>query len=350
MEKDKISIIVPVYNTEKYLPKCLDSLLNQTYKNLEIICVNDQSPDNSLALLESYQTADDRIRIVSQQNTGLSGARNTGHKYVTGEYLMYVDSDDWLDLDTCQTAYNKLKEHDADVVIWSYVREFGTHSAIKNIFEEDELVFSKANGTIQNLHKRFLGLTGSELSKPENADAIVTAWGKLYKADIILKHNIEYVDTKIIGTEDALFNLYVFGHINTGVYINKHFNHYRKDNNTSLTKSYKSNLLSQWNQLFTFMNDYIQENHLDDSYTSALNNRVCLSIIGLGLNILNSNETGLTKIKMIKQIISGPLYRRSYKKLTLQYFPIHWKLFFFFAKYNNAFFVYLMLNGIKKLK
>ena len=87
MDSKKISIIVPVYNVEKYLPKCLDSLINQTYKNLEIICVNDETPDGSLQILEDYARKDNRIKIVSQKNQGLSGARNTGAKYVTGEVL-----------------------------------------------------------------------------------------------------------------------------------------------------------------------------------------------------------------------------------------------------------------------
>lgn len=104
MSKPLISIIVPVYNTEQYLSKCLDSLINQTYKNIEIICVNDGSTDNSADILNEYDKKDKRVRMISQKNCGLSATRNTGLKNCCGEYVMFLDSDDWIDFDTCEKA------------------------------------------------------------------------------------------------------------------------------------------------------------------------------------------------------------------------------------------------------
>ena len=98
MEKVMISVIVPVYNVENYLGKCLDSLINQTYKDIEIICINDGSTDNSLNILREYEQMDSRIIIIDQKNGGLSNARNIGLKEAAGEYIMFVDSDDWIDL------------------------------------------------------------------------------------------------------------------------------------------------------------------------------------------------------------------------------------------------------------
>lgn len=344
----KVSIILPVYNVEQYLPKCLDSIVNQTYINLEIICVNDETPDNSLKILEDYAQKDNRIIIVSQKNQGLSGARNTGAKYVTGDYIMYVDSDDWIELNTCEIAVKKAIEQNADVVFWTYVREFAASSVPKVIYNEDEIIF-ECEDVKNKLHRRFLGLLDSELSSPENADSIVTAWGKLYKASIIIENKLKYIDTKTIGTEDALFNLYAFGYVNKAVFINKCLNHYRKDNMTSLTKTYKKNLFSQWQTLYDYMETYINENHCGNSFKSALNNRICLSIIGLGLNILNS-DLDVNKVKEIKSIISCDRYRKAYKELKLSFFPIHWKIFFSFAKYNFATGVYFMLKCIQKMK
>lgn len=347
-EKPKISIIVPVYNVEKYLPKCLDSIVNQTYKNLEIICVNDESPDGSLKYLKIYAKTDNRIKIISQKNQGLSGARNTGAKYVTGEYIMYVDSDDWIELDTCENALNKALENSADVVLWNYVREFSNSSVPKKLFNQEEIIFNRDD--VKNLiHRRLFGLSKDELAVPENADSIVTAWGKLYKSELIINNKIEFVDTKIIGTEDALFNIYVFGYVNKAVFINKCFNHYRKDNVSSLTKVYNNNLFSKWQVLYDIMKKYIQENNCEKAYDTALQNRICLSIIGLGLNVLTGGKD-LKKVREIKNIIGCERYRKAYKQLTLKYFPIHWKIFFFFAKHNMAFGVYIMLKCINKLR
>lgn len=345
----KISIVLPVYNTAPYLTKCLDSLISQTYKNIEIICVNDSSKDNSLQILNEYGQKDSRIIIVTQENTGLSGARNKGLSLANGEYIMFVDSDDWVDESTCATALETAIKHGADVVFWPYIREFADHSVPKVIFDEEEIVF--ANGECEkHVHRRFAGLLGDELAVVENADAIVTAWGKLYKACVMQQPEVRFIDTKIIGTEDALFNFYVFNNVKTAVYINRYFSHYRRDNENSLTQKYKPNLFKQWNLLYDLMEKNIEQQHLSENYKQALQNRIALSIVGLGINLTCSAKTGREKRKELKSMLCSARYKTAYKQLTLKYFPIHWKLFFFFAKHNIAWGVYMLLLGIQKMR
>ena len=341
----KVSIVVPVYNVEKYLPKCLESLINQTYKNVEIICVDDGTPDSSVEIIRAFQANDDRIKLISQENQGLSGARNTGIKSADGEYIMFVDSDDWIDTDCCEAAVKKAEENTADAVLWGYVREFGEKSSEKRIFDGDR-VFSE-DETKHLIHRRMAGLIGNELSNPENADSIVTAWGKLYKTDIIRENGLEFVDTKIIGTEDALFNLQYFGFVKKCVFIDRPFNHYRKDNDTSLTRKYKPLLFSQWSELYRRMGEYISNNNLPDEFSSALLNRICLSMIGLGLNELCNDGKGATK--NIKKILSSQMYSDAYKELDLSRFPIHWRIFFLLCKNRSAIGVYAMLRAIQMM-
>ena len=124
MAEPKISIIVPVYNVEEYLEKCIESLIGQTYTNIEIIFVYNKSTDNSLQKLQQYQKKDSRILIVEKENEGVSVARNRGLNLATGEYIMFVDSDDWIDLDNCEKALKTIEEEQADILMWSYVREF----------------------------------------------------------------------------------------------------------------------------------------------------------------------------------------------------------------------------------
>lgn len=97
-KETKFSVILPIFNTEKYLKACLDSIINQTYKNLEIICVDDGSTDGSLKILEEYSSKDSRIKIINQQNQGVSAARNVGIDNATGDYVSFVDPDDWVEL------------------------------------------------------------------------------------------------------------------------------------------------------------------------------------------------------------------------------------------------------------
>ena len=116
----QISVIIPVYNVEPYLRQCLDSVVNQTFGDLQIICVNDGSTDGSLAILEQYAAADNRVEIVNKENGGLNSARNAGLDRVTGEYFAIVDSDDWIDLTAYEKLYARAKESDADMTLCGF--------------------------------------------------------------------------------------------------------------------------------------------------------------------------------------------------------------------------------------
>ena len=344
-----ISIIIPVYNIEKYLPQCLDSVVGQTYENLEIICVNDQSPDGSLDILKDYAERDSRIKIIDKQNEGVSVARNQAIQNAHGEYIMFIDGDDWIDIQTCEEALKIARCRNADVVLFSYVREFQEISSPKTIFKENEIIFDKEG--CRNLCRRMAGPYGDELATPENMDALCTIWGKLYRSDIIKSNNISFYDIREIGTyEDGIFNLNLFHHIEKAVFLNQHFYHYRKTNTTSITSRYKENLLAQWQKLFDIIEIFAKENLCGDDFLIALNNRIALSIIGQGFNILESDKSARFKIIKIKEILKLPRYRAAYKALDYKCFPLHWKLLFRFAKMRCATLVYLMLLAAAKLK
>ena len=116
----KISVVLPVYNVANYLRKCLDSLVNQTFKDFEVICVNDGSTDLSLSILEGYALTDSRFKIISQENQGLSGARNTGMEHVLGEYVLFVDSDDWLEENALELLYNHVCGFDSEITMFKF--------------------------------------------------------------------------------------------------------------------------------------------------------------------------------------------------------------------------------------
>lgn len=341
-----VSIIIPVYNVEKYLAQCLDSIINQTYQDIEIICINDGSTDNSKAIIEKYALQDERVKLINQTNQGVSIARNTGIRNASGKYLMFVDGDDWIELETCEKAVETAQRFNADLIFWSYTREYSGKIKDKLMFWEDERVFGEEQ--VKNeLHRRLVGLLGDELKHPDYADAIVTVWGKLYLTSELISHQIEFVDIKEIGTsEDALFNLYALGYVRKAVYIKKCLNHYRKDNVSSVTTKYKENLYFQWLNLFDLMQKYIKDNYLPKEYEQALKNRVALSILGLGLNILAADFSTRKKIRLIKNIIISNRFQQAYQSLDFKYFPLHWKVFYQFAKSGNAVGLYLLLTII----
>lgn len=343
-----ISIIVPIFNAEEYLQQCLDSLINQSYQDIEIICVNDSSTDNSLSILQSY-SYDSRVKIILKENEGVSLARNRGLEEAQGDYIMFVDADDWIDLKTCEIVLDEMEKENADVVMWSYIREFHDKSLRKEIFNSSRIIF-EGKQVRTKLHLRCVGLVDRELANPENADALCTVWGKLYKREIIKNYRILFKDIRKIGTyEDGLFNLDIFNVANKVVFLNKCLYHYRRNNSSSITSLYKSDLFSKWENLFEIIKKYIEDNQLPRIYYHALNNRISLSILGLSLNILQSDMSVLKKIQMIKKIISSPKYRLAYRELTLAYFPIHWKVYYWGAKNNFAIIVFIMTACIKKI-
>ncbi|HEW9070320.1 glycosyltransferase family 2 protein [Streptococcus pneumoniae] len=119
----KVSVIIPVYNVEKYLRRCLDSVVNQTYKDIEVILVNDGSPDNSKEICEEYVAKYSNIQLINQKNAGLGAARNTGLQYITGNAVTFVDSDDWLELDAIEYYVASMKKSDADIVVTQIIRK-----------------------------------------------------------------------------------------------------------------------------------------------------------------------------------------------------------------------------------
>ena len=349
LDKHTISIIIPVYNSEQYLKKCLDSIRAQTYNQLEIICVDDDSTDDSPVILEKYAAIDDRIKVIHKKNEGVSIARNTGLDNANGDYVLFVDSDDWIENTTCEIALKNLVEQNSDLVLWTYIRERKGESKEKEIFDTD-LVFTEEE-VQKKLHRRMIGVIDEELAHPENADALCTVWGKLYKRSIISQYNIKFYDIREIGTyEDGLFNLVYLQYVKKAVFLNKYLYHYRRTNDISITESYDEKLVQKWDKLFELMNQYIVHNELPVEYIEALNNRISLSLIPLGINEMTKKCSVVDKIKRIKQIVCKKEYIRAVKSLKIQYMPIHWKIFFRAGQRQNSFVIFILLFLIQKIR
>lgn len=178
MCEEKISVIVPIYNAELYLDRCLKSIINNTHRNLEIICINDGSTDTSLNILESYKENDSRIIVISQENRGVSSARNKGLEIATGEYISFVDADDMIHPKFFTCLMSIMIESDADIVIGGYSRElkYGT----------EQKIVAESLSRAQFMQRR---------------DCKGFVWGRIYKKNII---TIRFDEKSKI--EDADFN------------------------------------------------------------------------------------------------------------------------------------------------
>lgn len=338
-----ISIIVPIYNVSEFLPQCLDSLINQSYQNIEIIAVNDGSTDNSLEILNQYAQECPLMKIISQPNAGLSAARNIGIASSKGEYLCFVDSDDWIDIHTCLRAIEIAQKQNVDIVCWNYIKEYKHNSIPVQCITMNKL-YDESN--IKQLYRRIVGPIKEELAFPQYLDSLSTAWGKLYKSRLIKENSISFISTKEIGTEDLLFNVEVFKYIQRAYLMTDHFNHYRKYNSISLTVTYKPNLATQWTNLQNKILTIIGQ---DEELKQAFFNRIALSIIGIGLNEYASKDSLTNKRQRIYKYLKSRNLNNALKQLKLTYFPIYWKLFFRSVKYHHIWILMFLLFIIYKI-
>ena len=218
---EKITIIVPVYNVEHYLDKCLESLINQTYKNLEIIVINDGSIDNSGIICQEYAQKDNRIVYIEKENGGQSEARNMGLDRMTGSYVTFVDSDDWIELDYVEILYKKITEYQADIAVGNYYSFNETEGMYYfHIFGDSyhEKVYDNVS-IFENLYE----------SQEMKSFALISVWGKLYKADLV-KH-LRF-DIGKLG-EDGYLNQKIYLLAEKTIYLNKGLYAYRQREGSS---------------------------------------------------------------------------------------------------------------------
>lgn len=225
MSRVKLSIIVPVYNVEKYLKKCLDSLINQTLAEIEIICVNDGSTDNSLNILQEYSQKDKRVKIINKENSGLGFARNVGIEHAQGDYIGFVDSDDWVSPEMYEKMYENAKKNDSDMVICqAYLFDDETHE-----IKDNEPIFN-LDCFNENFNNRVFN---HEETKDFLFNICVTAWNKIYKAQFLSDNKIKFFK---ISFEDNIFFTEAYLNAKRVSLVNEPLYYYRINRDGSIIK------------------------------------------------------------------------------------------------------------------
>ena len=207
----KVSVIIPVYNVEKYLSQCLDSVTKQTIEALEIICVNDGSTDSSLEILKKYAEKDSRIQIISQKNAGSAAARNSGIRVATGQYVGFIDSDDWIDLNYYEKLYRAACSQNADIARCGYTYSYGTNDQCEETFNSKINAFSEKG--------KFLGIN----------DHTVVVYNAIYRRSFLLEKEIAYFDDLVRHYEDIFYTARATALANRVVPVSRIQYYYRKN-------------------------------------------------------------------------------------------------------------------------
>ena len=217
MTTPKVSIVIPVFNAEKYLKEALNSLVNQSYKNLEIICVDDGSTDTSPEILQTYKDKDSRIQILSQKNQYAGIARNNGMDHATGDYIMFLDADDVFEKNMVSYLVNRARKYDPDIIVFGY-----------NRFIEQV----NRSRPVRSSYKNNFLCSPKEISREIFQQTRSMPWNKFLKTDFIRKARIRYDATKV--NNDIFFNLVAVTEASKILFCTKRFINYRINNSSSL--------------------------------------------------------------------------------------------------------------------
>ena len=238
MKKEKylVSIIVPVYNVERYIERCIESILAQTYKNIELILINDGSDDNSLQICNVFSNRDKRIRVIDKENTGVSSTRNIGIELARGKYLCFIDSDDYIENNYVEMLVGNI--HENAVIFCGYFvdtyKENGNIASIPKIYRKEN-GNEISNNLVYVFHQGFLSVI----------------WNKIYDVSRLRENNIKF-DEKLSLGEDLLFNL---GYLKTGIEkiqsVDNSLYHYIKRGTESLDNKYRSDFLEIQERIFS---------------------------------------------------------------------------------------------------
>ena len=346
----KISIIVPIYNVEGYLVKSINSILNQSYKNIEVILVDDGSTDNSSCICDEFSLKDNRIKVIHKKNEGVSIARNIGITKSTGEYIAFVDADDWVDEDIYLSMYEAINEHNTDLVMSKFTRvypngkfEVSNEPLESGIYNKDKI-----------FDKLIIPMIANDFSNISDTLIMGSIWRCLYKAERIKSNYINFKNVKI--AEDMLFHLNYLA-VSTSVYVLDNSLYYYRYNNLSATNNYIENLWETLTRQLELLENILRKfNLLNDLSKERLDVNMMCFVSWCFKNESNPQNTKEYKtiIKDMKKISTYDKYKSAFKwsniikvplKERILYICIKLKFYNLVYKYHNKKFKELVYSN-----
>jgi glycosyltransferase involved in cell wall biosynthesis len=334
----KVSIIVPIYNVEKYLSRCMDSLLNQTLKDIEIILVDDGSPDNCPSLCDDYVQQDERIKVIHKKNGGLGLARNSGIKIATGEFVAFLDSDDYVKITMYEELYNNAKHNNLDAVYCNFNRVL----ASGKILPITEVKTKSILNDKKQLSGFLFGMIGSPPSFPKDRIKSVSACFGIYSREKLCNNKIFFPSEKELISEDLIFNI-EFLKQSDKIGLSPSYNYFYCENEASLSKSYRKDRFERYKILHKEMSILLAKQYPKDMWINSIDR----CIIGYTRSSI-MNEISNTildkdiKIRTIDQIVKDDYFRIILKRYPYKKLPIKHFIFFLLLKYKKIGIIYRM--------
>lgn len=345
--KDKVCIVIPVYNTEKYLECCVNSVLNQTYKNLQIILVDDGSTDTSSILCDELKKKDGRISVVHKKNEGLGLTRNVGIMEANAKYITFLDSDDWIKSNHIENLVNLMNQYKSDLIIGGNCK----CSNSGEIFEITELPYYGEFDKIQINDKIKLAIIAAEDTSRKDLGIPMSVCFNLYKLNIIKNNSILFGSEKDYVSEDLFFNLSYLSNSNK-VYLSKEKGYFYRFNPVSITRCFDER---QIQRTFCYYEKLMNDNNLvtsDKNVKNRIKRSTIAKIRSLLMLLVESNNTFVYKIKTMNNILSNSVTKEVFNEYSLNRYRFSLKITSIFMKHKNILFLYFifLINKFKKGK
>lgn len=334
-----VTVIVPVYNVEQYLERCVESIRNQTYKNLEIILVDDSSPDNCPKMCDDYAKKDNRIKVIHKENGGLGFARNSGLSITTGDYVTFIDSDDWISNDHIENLVKNIVENSADAVI-------GAHTAVNSLGKHTVHTLSIDEGVYESdalLSELIPLLFGAEPKDENDIQLQASSCMNLYCVKTIRENGLSFISERYAVGEDTFFNIDFFSHSKRVVAVSE-AGYYYFENTNSISRKYNP---ERFNRSINFYNElkaraikYGLEGKL--SYRIERNflmkTRVALKLLAV------SDLKLLKKRREVKKILNNSLLREILKHYPINSFIPSMRVLIILMRWRCAFLIMWLLS------
>lgn len=293
----QVSVIVPVYKVEQTLSRCVDSILDQTFQDFELILIDDGSPDNCGSICDVYATQDNRVKVIHKENGGVSTARNFGISVSRGDFLCFIDSDDDVD-SSFLSSMIRLYEKDVDLVVCGY-----------NWVKDDNII-----NYIKFSENKYDFLCRDDIFELKEKIMISAPWCKLFKADIIKKNNILFDETLSLG-EDIVFNFSYLNFANDITIVNECLYNYRVDNEASLLRKYRKDLLDNTIKMNSALYDIIITWDLSERNLQMFYDSVYWGLDDVLVNTFSKNnkDNFFSKLKYNRSLLKSKEFKSAVK-------------------------------------
>lgn len=312
--RPKISIVVPVYNVKNYLNRCVNSIVKQTYKNLEIILVDDGSPDKCPEMCDNWAIKDPRIKVIHKKNAGLGMARNTGIDHATGKYICFFDSDDYIALDTIEKCYNSAQKYHSDIVMFGMNSVSASGKIVSSDVPDTDKEYYSGNEITEYILPNMIAAdprTGRKLYLNMSSS------GRMYLLSIIEENHWRFASEREYISEDFYSLLILYHYVNSVSVVKEAFYYYCY-NNTSLTHSFRSDRYERVCHCYSGMLEVCDRYGYSDAVKTCLDSQFLGSVIATMKLIVISNASLGEKLKQISLIVNDKYLEKVLQNMDIK--------------------------------